>query len=99
MILPELKIPASGLGSSFYPSALRSRRSARSQRYQRECPGLAGKNALEKNFPDATSTGKFEKTIEKNKNGEKPLAIVNKLIKLENVDELSETLVSKLLAG
>lgn len=98
MILPELKIPASGLGSS-YPSALRSRRSARSQRYQRECPGLAGKNALEKNFPDDNSSGELEKTIEKNKNGEKPLAIVNKLIKLENVDELSEALVSKFFAG
>lgn len=99
MIILESKIPTTTPGSSFYPSALRNRRSARSQRYQRECPGLAGKNALEKNFPDATSTGKFEKNIEKIKNGEKSLAIVNELIKLENVDKHSEALVSKFLVG
>jgi len=56
---------------------------------------VAGKNAVENNFLGATSSEKLDKAVEKIKQGDKSLAAVNELIKLENADKRSDALVSK----
>ncbi|MGR3755584.1 MULTISPECIES: hypothetical protein [Edwardsiella] len=52
---------------------------------------------MENNLLGETSSDKFEKVIEKIKNGDKTLATANDLIKQENADKRSDALISKYL--